>query len=716
MKRAITIAVFFFCILFLILSEKAYSQWRLVKHFSKPFTYFRGTSHQAASIRFVKFNEWGIGFAGTSPGPENPDGGLWRTIDSGVTWHLMKRNKHPGLEGLYCTDITFKDSLTGWIVTTYSEYTPSAGMIILQTTDGGSEWNVVYATGGAGGGAYGIYYAPYIDILLCSTWDAIGGAILASNDGGKTWEISVSSHELDGFTGNDSVIIAPGIRYPMVRSSDKGKTWHDVFMPNGEIVDCWQPYADNKRNLWYLAEQGDGNTPTPSSFYASTDLGESWKLMHKFDFFYYSDFDVNSFDNCKGAVNGAVSGDDSGYVYLQYINGGMIRSADTGKTWTSICGPSNKWDTRFTIFNNTIFAGDTNGIWALDLLTPQGIQITPLVSIPGSNCGYTRSPVYFTSTYYCSSSVVLDSISSGGSSAFTLLPNYRRGMISGMDSVFIDYVPQTSSDAGYVIFHFTENGIRRDTTVTIIGKIVSPHQDITLTPQLTINNLIAGKEAECKVFSSNRIQNRGLDKVTFDLTYDNDLLEAAEITAQAGMSATYTAPIVASGIARLPITIAGNNMTIDSLLPMVSVKFRTFLTDTTLSTIELSTIILNDDNPDYKNCTLSATGNSTTFTQASICGDSTIRSFMQTGKLINILSIRPNPTNADATVSFESFTNDKAHLQLLDELGKVVLEESLITKRGINEHAIAIPKHWSGTFYLRLQMGKDVVTGKLIVQ
>lgn len=89
---------------------------------------------------------------------------------------------------------------------------------------------------------------------------------------------------------------------------------------------------------------------------------------------------------------------------------------------------------------------------------------------------------------------------------------------------------------------------------------------------------------------------------------------------------------------------------------------------------------------------------------------------MLTGKLIDILSIRPNPTSGDATISFTSFTNNKALLQLLDELGKVVLEETLSTKRGANEHTIAIPKHWSGTFYLRLQMGKDVVTGKFVKQ
>ena len=713
MKCANTMWVFFFCTLLLIPSEEEYTQWRFVKHFNKPFKYYQGASHQSATIRFTKFNEWGIGFAGTSPGPENPDGGLWRTTDGGATWDITKRNKHPGLEGLYCTDITFKDSLTGWIVTSYSEWTPSAAMVVLQTTDGGSEWNVVYANGGVGGGAYGIYYSPYIDILFCSIWNNDG--LQSSSDGGKNWITAVTNHGLNGFAGNDSVVIVPGIGFPLVRSSDKGNTWNDVFMPNGETVDCWQPYADNKRNLWYLAEQGDGNTPTPSSFYASTDLGESWKLLHKFDFYYYADFDGNSFDNCKGAINGAVSGDDSGYVYLQYINGGMIRSADTGRTWTNICGPSNKWDTRFTIFNNTIFAGDTNGIWMLDLMTPQGIQVPTSLEVKGSGCSVKSTPLYFASTYFCSGSVVLDSISLGGTSAFILDSSYRRGVVSGNDSIFIDYVPQTSADTGYVIFHFTENGIRRDSTVTIIGKIISPHQNITLTPQLTANNLIAGKEAECKIYSSNRIQDRGLDKVTFDLTYDNDLLEVAEITAQAGMSATYTAPIVTNGIAKLPVTITGNNMTIDSLIPMVSVKFRTFLTDTTLSTIELSTIQLNNDDPDYKNCTLSATGNSTTFTQASICGDSTIRSFMQTGKLIDILSIRPNPAKDEVFIEVSSVNEAAATIRIIDIEGKTHYQIPYTLQQGIQQLHIKTPNIPEGSYFIELSANGNSANKRLQV-
>lgn len=426
--------VFLFSALSLFTMDEAYSQWRLVKHFSLPEKYYVGKARRIATIRFIKFNQWGVGFAGTNPGPENPDGGLWRTLDSGATWDQMLINESPKLDNLYSTDITFKDSLTGWIVTTYSPYTPSAGMVILNTTDGGTKWDVIFADGGME--SYAIYYAPYVEVLFATLWNPQG--LWSSKDDGKTWD-NVSPNGPNGFTGNDSVIIAGGIGFPLIRSSDKGLTWQDIYMPglpNYPQVDCWQPYCDNKRKLCYNVQQGDPNTISPASIFASTDLGETWVLKHKFDYLYFLDFDSHGgFDNTKGeAPNACISGDDAGNVYLQMLNGGMFRSGDTGRTWTSICGPSNKWDTRFTIFNNTIFAGDTNGIWALYLMTPQGIQVPQSVSVPGSTCRSTRSPLYFTSTYFCSGSVILDSISMRGSSAFTSIPNYRRGEISGKDS------------------------------------------------------------------------------------------------------------------------------------------------------------------------------------------------------------------------------------------------------------------------------------------
>ncbi|HEY6171166.1 MAG TPA: T9SS type A sorting domain-containing protein, partial [Candidatus Kapabacteria bacterium] len=215
---------------------------------------------------------------------------------------------------------------------------------------------------------------------------------------------------------------------------------------------------------------------------------------------------------------------------------------------------------------------------------------------------------------------------------------------------------------------------------------------------------------------SNRVQDRELDKFTFDLTYDNDLLEVDSISSQIGTSVTYTAPIVTNGVARLQVVLTGNNITIDSLLPLVTVRFKTYLTDTTLSTIELSAINLNDDNPDYKNCTLSATGNSTTFTQSSVCGDSSIRSFMKTGTLINIVSINPNPTKSDATITFDLAASGTLQVDVLDVLGNVVKQETLEARQGTTKHTITMSGAAEGVYYVRLRFAGETRTVKFIVE
>ncbi len=338
-----------------------------------------------------------------------------------------------------------------------------------------------------------------------------------------------------------------------------------------------------------------------------------------------------------------------------------------------------------------------------------------------SNCNAVEDTLIFTLFDSCNGrQAELLETSISGSSRFSVAGGAVPRTIVTDDTLRIIYTPDPNSaldesaslrmklKLGWKVF---------DTVITITGRNITPRLDITLTPTLTTNNIIAGDAAECTVYSSERIENRGLNSVSFDLIYDDDLLEVASIISQNGISATYTNATVTNGIATLPLTLTGTDMTIDKNAPLVTVKFKTYLTDTTLSTIELSAIQLNNNDATYKNCTLSATGNSTTFTQASICGDSTIRNYLVTGNLpLFISSLHPNPTTGDVTVDFTSLLEREATLEVLDDLGRVVYEEKLSAKHGMNNHTIPIPKHWSGTFFLRLQMGKDVITGKFVKQ
>lgn len=670
MKRAIFIGVFF-----VLFSQVCVGQWKKLNQFSG----------DVISIFFLD-SDPSIGFVGLA------NSEVWKTTDKGSIWRKTTQN---GNGKAY--SFTFKNQFEGWFCGLPGN--------IYRTIDGGELWSELPS------GAMSIFYVPLINRLIGG---GDGCAYVSSTDGINFLDnyLPRTNYSLNVVFGDNQngIISSYGADNIVLLTSDGGLSWREVDLEG----DLYQPVAIKGSSDYYAIREAGLNNNT-GEFLHSSDAGQTWQIIYK-----YWD---SSYLSVTGCVQYGV--DRSLFFQTAFDNSeGIMMSLDSGKTFYSVCGPTNEVDTKFYVRDSFIYAGDTHGGLWLNT-TGIGSNSTPqlskdTISLSSEFCNVREDTLIFTlfDSCNCRQAELLEA-SVSGSNRFSVAGGTVPRTIVPNDTVRIIYTPDPNSSAtdnatlnlklklGWKVF---------DTVITLTGKNISPHQDISFTPVLTANNLIAGKEAECNIFSSNRIQDRGLDKVTFDLTYDNDLLEVAEITAQAGMSATYTAPIVTNGIARQPITITGNNMTIDSLLPMVSVKFRTFLTDTTLSTIELSTINLNDDNPDYKNCTLSATGNSTTFTQASICGDSTIRSFMLTGKLIDILSIRPNPTNEDATVSFESLANDKAQLQLIDELGKVVLEETLSTKRGANEHTIAIPKHWSGTFFVRLQIGKDVVTGKLVKQ
>ncbi len=150
---------------------------------------------------------------------------------------------------------------------------------------------------------------------------------------------------------------------------------------------------------------------------------------------------------------------------------------------------------------------------------------------------------------------------------------------------------------------------------------------------------------------------------------------------------------------------------------MLRLYFKAYLTRDTTAQLTLDEVNFNQD-VTFRDCmipTLSAT-DTVNFVIQNECGDSTLRAFLNSKPVLEILSIFPNPTSGDVAVSYSSLLEQNINLQVSDFIGKVKIEETLSPRIGINNYTIPIQKHWSGTFFLRLQMGKDVVTGKFVKQ
>jgi photosystem II stability/assembly factor-like uncharacterized protein len=176
--------------------------------------------------------------------------------DDGASW---KRAKAPAAPLL--TALEFVDARNGFAV--------GHDSVILATTDGGETWSTrfsapdehrplldvafVSASQGYAVGAYAAFYetadggrswtarkiieddkhlnalVPLGDAALMILGEA--GTILASNDGGKSWESLPAPYKgsfFGGVVADDGSVVAFGLRGRIFRSSDRGRSWTQV--------------------------------------------------------------------------------------------------------------------------------------------------------------------------------------------------------------------------------------------------------------------------------------------------------------------------------------------------------------------------------------------------------------------------------------------------------------------------------------------------------
>jgi subtilisin-like proprotein convertase family protein len=80
------------------------------------------------------------------------------------------------------------------------------------------------------------------------------------------------------------------------------------------------------------------------------------------------------------------------------------------------------------------------------------------------------------------------------------------------------------------------------------------------------------------------------------------------------------------------------------------------------------------------------------------------------------LVVTPNPTDNNAEISFESYSNAVAMLKVYDTRGRLVLAKELICNKGHNTHTIDLHNEISGVFYIVLSVGDKIYNTKLLKQ
>jgi photosystem II stability/assembly factor-like uncharacterized protein len=272
----------------------------------------------------------------------NGAGKLYTTTDGGMSW-----TKIWDQPGTFIRALGFIDANVGFLGNVGTDYYPGVTdkQPLYKTTDGGKTWTPVSAVGiEKVAGICGIdilpqkriYQGELTQSYIIHAAGRVGGpaAIMQSLDSGSTWSVIDLSKQagmildvkfLDaktGFVCASSVSETGEGDALILRTSDAGKTWKEVYRSGRKLENCWKMNWPS-RKIGYATVQSydEASDNTKRVIVKTTDGGKSWKEMSLVTAAGVQEFGIAFLDEKRGWV-GCKSG---GY-----------ETRDGGKNWAPV--------------------------------------------------------------------------------------------------------------------------------------------------------------------------------------------------------------------------------------------------------------------------------------------------------------------------------------------------------------------------------------------
>ena len=421
---------------------------------------------------------------------------------------------------------------------------------------------------------------------------------------------------------------------------------------------------------------------------------------------------LSCFDSCTGAQatldSAAIQGSNNftllaplGFPRILHSNDSLVLryhplsfGADTAQLHLHFHLGAKNIDTLITLF------GKRNAF-------PQSVFSVTKLSLVTQGCTIPDSVITFSYFDSCSGTqATLLSAQIQGSNAFALLvPASFPRQIHPNDSLLISYNPQTpNNDTAKLLLHFQIGDQFFDTVISLFGAGRIPKETVKFIPSSATYSASSGAEVDISYKPDKTLSGRGLNKISFDLTYNGDLLNFIGPQNPNPLVMLTTGSATHSGsIETLPVTITGNNIPLDSLQEIAGLRFEAMVTSTMQTPITMTNLKLNDGDPEYANCVLSADTSNSNFLLIAQCGDSTVSNLLNGIPPLRIISIRPNPAQDELGIDLESREKQDAPIEIFDALGVKVFSDTRNISVGSNSIHLDT-KGLSGGMYL-VQVG-----------
>ena len=201
-----------------------------------------GTSNYLLGVYFVNAqNGWAVGEFGT----------ILHTSDGGVHWQAQQS----GEADLLLEGVRFLDEKRGFVVGEFGT--------ILTTSDGGNRWTSLFEKEGEildiealeklKPTIYSLDFQDKIGVAV-----GVGGYILRSQDGGRTWKDipSPTSNHLYRVKFINGDLYVVGLRGTLLISTDQGQNWKLLSLPPDVSLNWYYGIAGKSGEIFLAGEDG----------------------------------------------------------------------------------------------------------------------------------------------------------------------------------------------------------------------------------------------------------------------------------------------------------------------------------------------------------------------------------------------------------------------------------------------------------------------------